>query len=238
MRVLIIENYSQCPIDYLEQVFADLGVELTILNVLEADKEIPQDALTRFDGLLVLGGAMGAYDDEDYPNIPKIVQALCDFHEAEKGIFAICLGAQMLARALGESFKSNEGLELGFVPLTVTEEGQKDALFEGVSKAWSPIEWHEDNFHIPAAATLMMSGEACKNQAFKAGRASYAFQFHPEISGPGICTMVAGLDAPYLEEVGEEGRILFDKMIADVPEFIGESNRAAKRLIENWVKML
>ncbi len=238
MRVLVIENYSHCPIDFLASVFADLGVELTILNVLEAHAEIPADALTQFDGLLVLGGAMGAYDDEEYPLIPKVVHLLSDFHQAGKGVFAICLGAQMLARALGEPFKSNGHLEVGFVPLVLTEAARQDVLFEGLSEGWSPIEWHEDNFHIPSGATLLMSGEACKNQAFKAGRASYAFQFHPEISGPGIRTMVEGLDAPYLEEVGESGRALFKKMIEDVPEFIEEGNRAATRLIQNWVKLL
>lgn len=238
MRILIIENYSHCPAGLVGSELERLGAELTCLNVLEGNDPIPDDASEDFEGLLVLGGAMGAYEDHDYPNIPKVVQLLSDFHRADKPIFAICLGAQMLARALGEEFKSNNGLELGFVPLGVTEAGLDDPIFSQVSPEWSPIEWHSDNFHIPAGATLLMSGEVCKNQAFKAGRASYAFQFHPEIDGPGICRMVNTLDESYLDELGADGRAKLDAMIADVPESIDAATLAARQLLTNWYALL
>ncbi len=238
MRVLVIENYANCPVGLVGTELERLGCELTVLNVLERDANIPPSATSTFDGLVVLGGAMGAYDDHDYPNIPIVIELLSDFHRADKPIFSICLGAQMLARALGEPFKSNGALELGFIPLTVTAAGASDPIFEHVSPQWSPIEWHSDNFHIPSGAQLLMSGEACVNQAFKAGRVSYAFQFHPEIDGPGIQTMVDSLDDNYLEEIGADGRAALDTMIKEVPKQIDSACSAARQLVVNWHALL
>lgn len=238
MRVLVVENYSGCSIGLFAETLLGLGAELTMINVLENNNPVPVNAASEFDGLIVLGGAMGAYDDGDYPNIPKVIQLLRDFHLEEKPVLAICLGAQMLARALGEPFKSNDGLELGFVPLALQANVGGDALFSGLESQWSPIEWHADNFHIPSAATLLMSGEACRNQAFKAGKASYAFQFHPEIDEPGLRTMVAQLDASYLDEIGAGGREKLAQLLSDVPHNIESATRAGRQLVSNWYQIL
>ena len=148
MSILVIENYGSCPVGAVGAELRALGAKLTVLNVLETSAVLPENALEQFSGLLVLGGAMGAYDDETYPAIPHVITLLKTFHDAGKPILAICLGAQMLARAMGQPFKSNGSNEIGFIPLTVTAEGQQDPIFAGANPNWFAIEWHEDNFHI------------------------------------------------------------------------------------------
>lgn len=235
MRILVIENYRTCPVGVVGQKLRALGAELTMLNVLQNNDSIPSNALYNYDGLVVLGGAMGAYDDQAYPQMPVVIDLILKFHRAEKPVLAICLGAQMLARALGEPFKCNGGHEIGFIPVAVTEAGQKDALFEGVTDGWSPVEWHHDNFHLPDGAELLVKGEACRNQAFRVGRASYGLQFHPEIDADILTVMVNDLDNDYLKGIGDHGQALLDQMMRELPEAIEPAVDVAEQITSRWL---
>ncbi len=237
MHILVIENYRSCPVGVVGQKLRAMGVELSVINVLQNNDAIPSDALRRYAGLVVLGGAMGAYDDEDYPNIPNVVRLIEEFHTARKPVMAICLGAQILARALEQPPKSNDGCEIGFLPVHLTEEGQRDVLFEGGDYAWAPVSWHHDSFHLPSGAELLIVGEGGQLQGYRAGYASYGFQFHPEVDADILTNMVNDLDADYLEKIGESGRDMLDRMMRELPEAIEPAVAMAKQMTARWLSL-
>ena len=244
MRILVVENYHSCPVGVVGEQLEALGAELTIINALQRHQPIPDNAVQGYHGLVVLGGAMGAYDDEDFPQITAVLELLMQFHWAGKPILGLCLGAQMLARTLGGPFQSNDGYEIGFIPLAVTEAGQFDPLFAGGKglgngiDQWSPIEWHRDSFHLPSGAELLVRGEACVNQGFRVGRASYGFQFHPEMNAEIVTALVTNLDRDRLKEIGDDGRQLIDQMMLELPDKVDAAVEVSRLMTSRWYSLL
>lgn len=134
------------------------------------------------DVLIVLGGSPGAYQTDAYPFLSDVIKILEKRLRADKPVFGICLGAQLMARALGaDVYAGEKGLELGWKRLQLTEEGRHSPMkhFDG---AIAPIfSWHGDTFDLPEGATLLASTEQYKHQAYAYGK-SIAVQFHPEVN--------------------------------------------------------
>ena len=79
MRILVVENYDSCPVGVVGEQLEALGAELTVINALQRHQPIPDNAVQGYHGLVVLGGAMGAYDDEDFPQITYVLELLMQF---------------------------------------------------------------------------------------------------------------------------------------------------------------
>lgn len=237
MQILAIENDRSCPIGVVGQKIRALGAELTVLNLLQNHETIPSNVLRRYNGLVVMGGAMGASDDDIYQDIPKVLDLIDQFHQARKPVMGLCLGGQLLARYLGQPLLSDDCEEIGFVPLQVTEAGQKDVLFEGGADHWSPVEWHHDSLPLPAGAELLVTGETCRNQAFRAGYASYGFQFHPEMDADILSTLYHNLEGGYLLGLSAEGRNKLEEMMRQIPEAIEPAEDMAKQITARWLSL-
>jgi GMP synthase (glutamine-hydrolysing) len=132
--------------------------------------------------LIVLGGPIGARQEREYPFL-RAERALLERRVSERRpTLGICLGSQLLAQALGARVYPGHGRELGWHPLTLTEDGHDSAL-EHFDGAHTPVlHWHGDTFDLPAGATLLASTPAYAHQAFSWGRAVLGLQFHPEVT--------------------------------------------------------
>lgn len=147
--------------------YHDVGVEdLSALDPLEHDL------------LVVLGGPIGVYETDAYPFLVEEKRLLATRLAADKPTFGICLGAQLIAAALGATVAPTGVKEIGFAELLLTEAGRSGPLrhLAGVSV----LHWHGDAFAIPDGAVLLASTEACANQAFARGPNVMGLQFHPE----------------------------------------------------------
>lgn len=138
------------------------------------------------DLLIVLGGPIGAYDDVNYPFIRDEIKLLKDRLQADLPVLGICLGAQLMARALGASVYPSGHQEIGWAPVALTEAGQRSPLDALASNQTSMFHWHGDTFDLPEAATLLASTPICQHQAFAIGRNSLGLQFHPEVTSLGL----------------------------------------------------
>jgi GMP synthase-like glutamine amidotransferase len=96
-------------------------------------------------------------------------------------ILGICLGAQLIARALGATVRRNSAKEIGWYGLHFTEAAGNDRLFHGLSPA-TVFHWHGETFDLPPGAELLASSDLCRNQAFRIGAGVYALQFHLEVT--------------------------------------------------------
>jgi GMP synthase (glutamine-hydrolysing) len=133
------------------------------------------------DLVIVLGGPIGVYEGNAYPFIAHEVVAIADRIAAEKPILGICLGAQMMAAALGAHVAPGPVKEIGWAPLTLTAEGNNSVL--GPLGATPVLHWHGDNCDLPADCLRLASTAHCPVQAFMHSPSQLALQFHLE-TGP------------------------------------------------------
>jgi GMP synthase (glutamine-hydrolysing) len=139
-------------------------------------------------GLIVLGGSMGAWDDEVAPWLPTTRRLLADAVRRQVPTLGICLGAQLLAAACGGVVERGAaGLEVGLTPVTALPAAASDPFFGPVASAvgrqWQASQYHNDAVtRLPADADLMVSGDRYRQQGFRVGSAAWGVQYHPEVA--------------------------------------------------------
>ena len=178
LSVLVLQHDPYDGPGYLGEALVRRGANLTIVRLHE-DEFIPE--MSGYDMLLVMGGAMNVYQEDKYPWLSEETHAIRRAVEADKAVLGVCLGGQLLAKALGAKVHLGAATEIGLIPIKLTEQGKSDPLFEGLPRV-EAIEWHNDTFDIPAGAVALACSEGCTNQAFRFGERAYGLQFHPEVS--------------------------------------------------------
>jgi GMP synthase (glutamine-hydrolysing) len=139
--------------------------------------------------LIVMGGPMSANDA-----LPGLRDELSLIEKAlaeEKPILGICLGAQLIAKALGARVYRNAALEIGWEPVWLTEAARGDPLFRGICSPETFFHWHGETFDLPAGAEWLAYSDKCKHQAYRYGRRVYGLQFHPEVTAEMIADWCA-----------------------------------------------
>lgn len=132
----------------------------------------------RWDVVVALGGTEGAYETEQHPYLAGETALLARRAERRAPVLAICLGAQMMAAALGARAYRGAVHEVGFVPITLTDAGAGSPVRHVGGVAM--VEWHHDTFEVPDGVELLATSPHYP-QAFRAGRWLLAVQFHPEV---------------------------------------------------------
>jgi GMP synthase-like glutamine amidotransferase len=146
---------------------------------LDEGEPLPDDP-REFPAIVVMGGPMGAYDEADHSWLAGEKRLLREAVEADVPVWGVCLGAQLLASALGARVYSGDHPEVGVLPVELTPAAADDPVFAGAPSSFPSLQWHADTFDLPDGATLLASSPAYPNQAFRVGR-SYGLQFHLEV---------------------------------------------------------
>jgi GMP synthase (glutamine-hydrolysing) len=134
----------------------------------------------------VLGGPIGAYEENNYPWLTNELRLIERRLAAKKPILGVCLGAQLMARALGSKVYPNSAKEIGWSPLRLTLEGERSCLKDLAGCNYQVLHWHGDTFDLPSGAQCLASTAITKNQAFSYGETALGLQFHLEIDGADI----------------------------------------------------
>ena len=170
-----------------------------------ADPVLP--ALDEISGLVVMGGPMDADDDRGYPGLAAERALLATAVDADVPVLGVCLGAQLLAMALGAHLHRRHGTEIGFAPVDVVAD---DLVLGPLGARPTVLHWHSDAIDLPPGATLLASTPATPVQAFRAGSA-LGVQFHVEVE-PSLLdlwlttpTMTADLDDEELATIRSDG---------------------------------
>jgi GMP synthase (glutamine-hydrolysing) len=150
-------------IEYIDAAHADLEA----LDPLGADL------------LVVLGGPVGAYDGERYPVLSQELAMLQARLSADRPTLGVCLGAQLMATALGARVYPGPVKEIGWSPLELTGEGEASPLAE--LQGVQVLHWHGDTFDLPHGCHRLASTAHCRQQAFARGSNILGLQFHAEV---------------------------------------------------------
>jgi GMP synthase (glutamine-hydrolysing) len=191
---------------------------------------IDAETLSAPDLLVVLGGPIGVYETEAYPFIADEIAAVGARLAAGKPTLGICLGAQMMAAALGARVAPGPVKEIGWAPLQLTAEGQKSLL---APLGTTPVlHWHGDNCELPAGCTRLASTQHCPVQAFMAAPAQLGLQFHLETEPARFETWLVG----HTVELGKAG-IDPRRLRERAREFASATRAAGQKVFSAWLDM-
>ncbi len=185
------------------------------------------------DGLVVMGGPMGVYEADRYPFIEETRALIRRFHAGAKPVMGVCLGSQLVASAFGAEVRKMEGPdEFGFLPQTWLKAAADDALLRDAEPGLGLMQWHQDTFAIPQGATQLSTRETCRNQSFRIGQTTWAFQFHLEMTRPTLEGWIEARaklkDLPARTIADEIGPI--DKVLAPQQVF-------TRRVMRRWLDL-
>ncbi len=181
MRLLMIQHVACEGPGLLEEVLRYKGWELDIRCMDTLGVTLPE-ALYDYQALIILGGPMGANDEKTFPYLATVQGLIRIAAKEHKPTVGICLGAQLIAKALGADVRPNPVKEIGWCQLQVLAEGAINPMFKAMPNSFAVFQWHGDTFSLPAGAVLLAQADSCKNQAFVWEKHIWAMQFHLEVT--------------------------------------------------------
>lgn len=229
-RVHYIQHVPYEGIGYIDEWIKENGCELSVTKMYE--EHIFPD-LETFDLLVIMGGPMGAYDEDIYPWLKGEKEFIRQTIDADKAVLGICLGSQLIANILGAKVYFAKEKEIGWWPVTFTDSAAQE-LFG--SSELSPVvfQWHGDTFDLPENTKLLASSDVCPNQAFLYKENVLALQFHFEATEESCNDIIdSGFD-----ELPQGKYIQSKADILSGFHHIPTSNRMMKTILDNFAKRL
>lgn len=176
MRVLVFRHIAIEHLGWIEPALTSAGIEPLLIDLhVDPAASVPYQDVA---GFIFLGGPMSVNDEPDY--LRRELGILDMALAAGKPLLGICLGAQLIARALGARVYPNGIREIGWGSVERTDAGRIDPLFAQFHDPETVLHWHGETFDLPAGATWLAFSRDCANQAFRYGASVYGLQFHLE----------------------------------------------------------
>jgi GMP synthase (glutamine-hydrolysing) len=149
------------------------------------------EALKDYGMVLVLGGPMSANDEADYPFLKEEIPFIRKAMKIGHPVLGICLGAQLMAKALGASVYPGPHKEIGWYWVNQTPSARTDPLFCLLDPYFLVFQWHGETFDLPVEALCLVGNQNYPTQAFRYGSLAYGLQFHLEITRPMLKTWLS-----------------------------------------------
>jgi len=209
-----------------EQTLRESGFEIDYLNAATDDLDIIKPEAD--DLLIVLGGPISVNDVDEYPFLETELEILQKRLAADRPTIGICLGAQLIAKALGAKVYPGQQREIGWSPVQLNDAGSRSSLRHLVGDGVSVLHWHGETFDLPEGAGLLASTESYPHQAFAHGKA-LALQFHPEVTVRGLEQWFVGhtreihqTDGVSVNQLREDSRLYADTLQGRAYLFLNE----------------
>jgi len=229
MSVLIIKHVEMEGPGLIEDCLKEQRIPYRILN-LESELHLPKP--DNLKGVVILGGPMNVYEEDRYPFLREEDLFIKEAIQRGKTILGICLGAQLMAKALGAKVFRTPLKEIGWYDVSLTKVGTEDTCFSKLPKTFPVFQWHEDTFDIPSAGKLIATSTPVPNQAFRYGENAYGLQFHLEVTAE----MIREWMKTYEEEFNGSQTPLVPKLriLCDTERKIGPYKKRGMKFFKNF----
>ncbi len=181
-KILVCQHVGYEPLGTLNPLLKEHGFRLRYVNFARFPETKPSPI--GYDALIVLGGPMSTYQKQDFPHLRHEIRMIELALKQDIPILGICLGAQLIAEALGAKVRANTVKEIGWYPIQLSDEAKQDPVFQFFRNPEWVFQWHGDTFDLPEGACHLASTSSCFQQAFRYGSKVYGLQFHLEVDEP------------------------------------------------------
>ena len=228
--ILIVQNDHHEGAGALATLIAERGLDQHSVLGSEADyAKLPSGG---FGALVVLGGAQSAYETDKYPYLLGQMQLCRDFIAAGKPIAGFCLGAQILACAVGGEVVPGKRKEIGWYDLVLTEDGANDPMMQEHPRKLLSYHFHGDVIaNVPDAARLAFS-DMTECQLFRYGKTAYGFQYHAEADRT-LLEIMCRNNRDYMAANGFDAETIIAESSMRLPAF----ERHCRVMLERWLDL-
>ena len=178
--VFILRHVAHESAGTLETFLTQAGLPIEYVDLFQHVP--PTLPLDRAAGLVVMGGPMNVDEVDRYPFLAADVTWIRQAVSRSLPVLGICLGSQLLAKALGSRVYPNGVKEIGWYRLRILPAASDDALLAGSASTGTVFQWHGDTFDLPDGAVHLAESDQCKHQAFRYGPCAWGLQFHVEVT--------------------------------------------------------
>jgi GMP synthase (glutamine-hydrolysing) len=229
MSVLIIKHVEIEGPGLIEDCLKEERVPYQTIN-LESGIHLPE--VDDLSAIVILGGPMNVYEEDRYPFLKEEDLFIKEGIQRGKPILGICLGAQLIAKALGARISKAPMKEIGWYDVSLTKVGTEDPFFSKLPKTFTVFQWHEDTFNIPSAGRLIATSNPVPHQAFRYAENAYGLQFHLEVTEE----MIREWMKTYEEEFNGSQTPLVPKLkiLCETEKKIGPYKRRGVRFFRNF----
>ncbi len=229
-----IRNHNSVPLGVIGEVLAASGVSWRYVDPWRGD-DLPD--LGETSGLIVLGAAMNADQVDQFPWLLEVRALMRQAVEADRPVLGVCLGAQLLARAIdADVLRAPEAVrEIGFREVEVLPAGVDDALLAAFAPAAMVFQFHEDACELPAGAELLATNDDTAVQAFRVGDRAYGVQFHFEVTAREIATWCDETPPDELRNVWGTTK---EALLAEAVSHLGAQQEAGRRVAAAFVEQI
>jgi GMP synthase-like glutamine amidotransferase len=230
MSLLVLQHEGHESPMLLGRVLQGHGHRLRTIR-LDLGEPLPAD-LDDVDGIVAMGGSANVDEVGTYPWLEPEMAYLKQAHAAGRPIVGVCLGAQLIAAALGGKVAAMAEPEVGWKPVKLAFAGTTDPLLAGVP--WETVQFHlhgQEVTQLPPEGVPLAGSARCKLQAFRVGLTTYAFQYHFECDHAGIARFASD---DLVSKAGEKA----DVIVADCKHHFAAYRRLGDRLAENIAMLL
>jgi GMP synthase (glutamine-hydrolysing) len=234
-RILVLQHVASEPLGVLDPLLRAAGLRIRYVNF--ARHPHTRVDVAKYSGLVVLGGPMNVDQSNHYTHLLHEVDVIRVALDREIPVLGICLGAQLLASALGANVHPNAVREIGWYPLTLSTEAAGDPLFSHLGREAHVFQWHAYTFTEPMDSVHLASTSSCANQAFCYRGFAYGLQFHLEVDAASIERWLKHSELKHeLESLG--GELHAQQVKADTTEHLVASQARAKALFGAFIDLL
>ena len=231
MQVLIIKHVEIEGPGLIEYCLDQKRISYQVL-CLDSGIQIPKP--DDFTHIIILGGPMNVYEEDQYPFLKQEDLFIKEAIQRGKSLLGICLGAQLIAKALGAKVFKAPVKEIGWYDVSLTRIGSIDPFFSHLPRIFPVFQWHGDTFAIPHNAILVATSPLVPHQAFRYGDNAYGLQFHLEVTQDIIREWMES----YEEEFEEPHPPLLSKqkILADTQAKIEAYKRMGMTFLKNFFR--